>query len=399
MSLLIFDKKTGSKEKVKILYQFSKLEKFAPEQGKLGGIAVPYNEKTSDYRLMSFSKGAFKSFRKVPLFINHESWDVRSMIGATDFNDGESAVNFDAFLNLMDDDVTKKIIPLIQMGALEGVSIGAYILSKEDIYDEVTKERIETRITDAEIYELSLVTFQAFESAKIQLEKENDMPKKKTNKPVETENIETVILNEEKIADITEVDEVPAGAEVVNEVIVEETPAIEPSEPTVEDEAGNETVIPSETVVETPAAPVEEVIDETPVVETPAVEVPVQPEVECSKPIVEDEVAVLKKALSEKDAEIAKMKADSIEKEKLEVINELIKSGIIYKVQAERIQKSFKDAESIKEFYKDVPAVLSVVPKGADASEVTSSEVKKELYKDIAKQTSLSEEDFVKYNK
>lgn len=181
MALLLFSNKSKDqdKDKARFLFEFSSMEEFKPKEGKIGGVAVPYGEQTQDYRKMSFAKGAFTNPKKVTAYVNHDSWDVMSMVGISEFSDSDTALKFLMTLNLKDPDIINKIIPLIEMGALEGVSIGAYILKKESIYNE-DGEITETIITEAEIYELSLVTFQAFENAKIEANKnkEFDMTEK-----------------------------------------------------------------------------------------------------------------------------------------------------------------------------------------------------------------------------
>jgi len=365
-------KNKKGKEQVKLLFKFSQLEKFSPDQGKIGGVAVPYNQKTSDYRMISFKPGAFKNIKRVPCFINHEAWDVRSMVGAVNFTDTSSALMFEAALNMLDDMVTKKIIPLIDMGALEGVSIGCYILAKEDIYDQTTKERVETKITDAEIYELSLVTFQAFEDAKIKLSKECEMDKINLNQEAqpEQENKE-----ENKPEENKPEENKPEENEVVEEVVPEAAPDQIEEKPVEENQ-------PEENEVE------EEVIPEA---------APEQVENKPEEKMSNSEIENLKKINADKDNEILQLKNQINESAKKAAVEELIKNGVVYKSQFERIMKAFSNAEAINEFYKGIPAAFSVEPKGSNAEDVVQ-DIKKEKYRKLAKETSLKEEDFEKYN-
>lgn len=352
-------------DKVKVLYKFSQMEKFDTKNGIIAGIAVPYNEQTQDYRKMAFAPKSFKNLKKVSAFVNHDSWDVMSMVGVSEFKDTKGALKFKMTLNMKDPDILNKIIPLIEMGALEGVSIGAYIYKRE-IEEDEDGDITQITITESEIYELSLVTFQAFENAKIEANKENAMGKK-NNKPVEQK--ETITLQEEEVVVEETQDEESTEVEEVEEPTEEE--AVEESEET-EEEAE-----PVEETEEEETEPVEEVEEEEASIQTLSVE------------------QRLEAALKENE----ELKNNSNEKEKKDAVKDLVSKGIIYKAQSDRIMKQFNSAESILEFYKDLPASYSVEPKGEGQVDITSEEIKSELHSQLASETSLSKEDYDKYNK
>jgi HK97 family phage prohead protease len=370
-----FNDKNGNPEKIKLYQSFSEIKNFAKaNKGEISGVAVPYGQQTQDWRKLSFAMGAFKILKKTALFVNHDSWDVKAMVGATEYSDNPLGVLFKAKLNLKDKDVTEKIIPLIEMGALEGVSIGANILRKEDVYDD-TGERIGTIVTEAEIVELSIVTFQAFENAVIteSLAQEKNM----TNKPNKKNNEIVVLAETQDVETPVEPVVVPAEEVPVEEVPAEEVPVEEvPAAPVVEEEDSDDDYEEPTTV-----APV---VEENSSATTP----------EVFQMTFED----FKKQIAEKDAEILKLKKEANEKAKNDCIDNLIASGIIHTAQKERIFKSFDSALSITEFYKDVPASYSVKPKGQGPVDLTEESILEETYQELSKQTSLSAEDYKKYN-
>jgi len=390
MSILLFSKKdkTNGKEKIKVLHSFSKMDKesFKPSEGKIGGTAVPYNEQTQDWRKLSFAPGSFKSLQDVTAFVNHDSWDVMSMVGKSEFMDTVIALKFAMTLNMKDPDILNKIIPLIEMGALKGVSIGAYILKKEDSFDE-NGNRVATLITEAEIYEISLVTFQAFENAKIEAnKKENDM-----NGKTKTDNApEQIVLGQEGENEEQPTEATPEAGAEGEEVVEEEGEAGEEGE-VEEGEEGEESAEPESEEVPTEESPESE--DEPAGSEGDAEEASAEQEQEQVELSAEEKLKL-------KDEEIAQLKFERTETAKKQTVNELVKLGVIYKSQTERVLKSFATADLIKEFYKDIPASFKVEPQGEGTVDVTTEQVQAELYGSIANETSsLSKEDMLKYNK
>lgn len=392
--ILKFNKsKDGKNDYVKIFHTFSSMKTFAPADGKISGVAVPYRQKTNDWRKVSFAPGAFKNLKKTSLFVNHDSWDVKSMVGITDYKDTPMALMFEALLNKKDSDVMEKIIPLIEMGALEGVSIGAKVLAKEIIYDD-DEDIEEIVITEAEVRELSLVTFQAFDDAKITetLEQEKNMPKEsivtlseeeQTDKPAEQ--------TEEVVEESTETEEGSDNEETETENDTEET--TEDSEETSEEsneesEESEESNDESSEDGEPEGTESESESDESGSTEASE---------EQSDETLELSQEDFRKVIAEKDAEIAELKQKEIDKDKENCVAKLIEAGIVHNAQKNRILKSFTSAEAITEFYKDVPASFSVKPAGENAHDVTTDEINKEQRAELASQTSLSEDDFEKY--
>lgn len=354
MSLILFQEKDKNtdQDRIKFLFRFTQMEEFKAEDGVISGTAVPYNEQTQDWRKLQFAPKAFKKINKVSAFINHDNYDVLSMVGAAEFFDSPKSLKFKIKLNLKDPDVVNKIIPLIQMGALEGVSIGAFIYKKEIETDE-DGEFISVTVTEAEIYEISLVTFQAFENAKIEANKKG-ATNMKTKQELEAEARKIKLEKEAKTK---------ANAEKAELERIELANAGKPAGPKPSEES---------------ASP--EPVDEEEQLST-------------------EEQKTLKEELKKKTDEIEQLKKEKTDEAKKIVVNKLIASGIVHKSQTDRILKSFKSAEAITEFYKDVPASYSVKPKGEGAVDTTTEEIKAETYKRIASETSLSEEDLVKYNK
>lgn len=338
MTILLFSKSVLEDEnKIKFLFKFDQ-EKCKVSEGVLKGTAVPYNEQTQDWRKMSFAPGCFQDLQQVTSYVNHESWDVKSMVGVSNFSDSKKELRFEMQLNMKDPMITEKIIPLIEMGALEGVSIGADIFRREDVYDD-GGNRIETIITEAEIYELSVVTFQAFENAKIKAKKEFDMTKEEQDKKDAEEKKKIELAKQKQIKDDEDAklqkekeDKEKADAEAAKKKADEDTEELSAKEQ-------------------------------------------------------------LKKA----NDEIAQLKSEKIETAKKDAVKKLIQAGVVHKAQEERILKSFALADSIIEFYKDIPASFSTEPKGESGIDVTSDDINSELHAELAEETSLSKEDYKKY--
>lgn len=335
MSLVLFSnkkKKNSNMEEVRLMLRFSSMEKesFALGKGVISGVAVPYGKETNprDWRKVSFEKGAIKNLHKVSCFVNHQSHDVKAMIGVAEFEDSQDALRFTATLNQKDDDVSKKIIPLIEMGALEGVSVGVWITKREIVEDE-DGDIEQVIVTEAEVYELSLVTFQAFEDAKIEASQQEQAMNMKTKKEATGAKV-AVALNAE-----------------TKPVVVEETPMVE----------------------------------EEPVVETASIQ---------EKPEAL-ELAELRK-------ENALLKQGNTDSKKKIAVEALIASGVVHKAQTERIMNQFNSANSIQDFYKDVPASYSVTARGEDSVDVTNVQLNSEANEEIASQlSSVSAEDIEKY--
>lgn len=131
-------------------------------EGVIKGVAMQSGS-PDDGRSIVFSKKSVKANvgLEVPLFINHKSNDVTSMVGKATFNvmDGDNLM-VTARLNLKDDKVKNQIVPLIEMGTLKGFSVGVRI-------DEFTEEDEKFTVDKMTIQELSIVTFPAFSDAEI----------------------------------------------------------------------------------------------------------------------------------------------------------------------------------------------------------------------------------------
>lgn len=346
-NISLFKNNKGEDDQLKLLFKFSSMEDFSPKKGVIAGVAVPYGEQTQDYRKLAFRKGSFTNLNKVSAFVNHDSFDVAAMIGVVEFTDTPDALMFKMKLNLKDSFVTEKVIPLIEMGALEGVSVGAYILKKEDTYDDDSGDRISTDVTLSEVFELSIVTFQAFESAKIQANKEQEMHKKANDKSTPAIPAEVVTLEAEV--------ETPVEPEV------EAEPEAEVTEPEVE------------------------------------AEVEAEPEVELSVATMSNEQLI--ERLQAQDKKILELKQKETDKDKKLVVSELIKAGKLHKAQSDRVINKFDSADEIKEFYKDIPESFSVEPAGSDSADVTVGDVDQETCNRISSQSSVIEEgDIEKYN-
>jgi len=92
---------------------------------------------------------------------------------------------------------------------------------------------------------------------------------------------------------------------------------------------------------------------------------------------------------------LIKMAKDKIDADKLSAVESLIEKGIIVNSQKEKNLSQFSTKSDIEEFYKDVPALISVEPKGVDMKDVTIDDELKE----VARQSGLSLEDVKKYGK
>lgn len=335
--LLLFSEE---KNHIDFAFKLDKGETFSLLQGKVKGLAVPYNQKTDDWRKISFRKGAFKNLKGTSVYVNHASYDVRSMVGKTEYTDSTKGVLFDAALNIKDTLVSEKLIPLIEMGALDGVSIGAKIIRRETKLDD-DGDIEEIIIIEAEITELSFVTMQAFQDALIQANKKE------------------INMNEKE--------------KLEAEKLAKEAKAKEAAEKLAKEEA-------------------EDAAEEKLAKEAEA-------KLAAEKLAKEGNMTSedFKKELAAKDAEIAKLKQSSNDKGKKNLVQKLIETGIVHKSHEERILKSFASAEAIDEFYKDIPASFSVGPKGHGQSDVTADQIADELAASVASETSLKKEDIQKY--
>lgn len=92
---------------------------------------------------------------------------------------------------------------------------------------------------------------------------------------------------------------------------------------------------------------------------------------------------------------LLKLSQEKIDAEKLSAVESLIEKGIIINAQKDKVLNLFSSQSAINEFYKDVPASVTVEPKGADMEDVTFDSKLIEL----SKQTGQSIEDLKKYGK
>ena len=350
MSIVFFSKNQKNEDEVKFLLSFSSMGDFVPSLGKIKGVAIPYNQENKDWRKIKFAPKSIPELKKVTAFVNHESFNVMSMVGTSVFTDSKKSINFEMTLNLRDPDVVNKIIPLIEMGALEGVSVGARILKKKDEYDE-NGSYIGTIVLEAKINEISLVTFQAFEDAKIEASKKN-----KEFNMTEKEKIE---LAKQEQAKKDEAEKIKLAKEEQDKKDAEVKLQAEKDKKAADEKLKAE---------------------------------------EAAKNKPED--ITLQEQLTASQAEVTLLKSEKVNKEKKDAVDKLVRNGIVYNSQSERILKSFQSATDIEEFYKDIPASFSVDPKGAGTTDVTTDQIQLEKNKKIASElSSIDGDDIAKYNK
>ncbi|MCL2536957.1 MAG: HK97 family phage prohead protease [Coriobacteriia bacterium] len=115
-------------------------------------------------------EGAFaESIKKkstAPLLFNHER---NSVIGKLELEDCQEGVKVKAYLNL-NDDLAVKVKELIEMGALDSMSVG-FGIKRYELADQENPWR-NWLIHEAEIYEGSVVTIPANELAAIEKDHE-----------------------------------------------------------------------------------------------------------------------------------------------------------------------------------------------------------------------------------
>lgn len=98
----------------------------------------------------------------------------------------------------------------------------------------------------------------------------------------------------------------------------------------------------------------------------------------------------------EAKATIAKIENEKIENDKIIAFDNLVAKGIVAPAQKEKVLAKFSSKSEIEDFYKDVPASISVKAQGSDVVDGSIAEEDKKL-RELAKQTGQSIEDIRKY--
>lgn len=109
---------------------------------------------------------------------------------------------------------------------------------------------------------------------------------------------------------------------------------------------------------------------------------------------LESNQAKLQTEATEATAALAKITQETIKTEKLSAVDGLIEKGIIINAQKEKVLNQFSSKDEILEFYKDVPASVTVEAKGSDLEDPKPEDSK---LQELAKQTGQSVEDLIKY--
>lgn len=133
------------------------------------GVAVPYNDPTEIYERGAlfweqFAPGAFadsiaKRGSRVPLLLHHD--DRQLPVGKTvELSDTPGALRVVA--RVSDTAAGNDALTLIHDGVLDGLSVGFYSLG-----ERWNSERTERTITRAELRELSIVNFPAYDNARV----------------------------------------------------------------------------------------------------------------------------------------------------------------------------------------------------------------------------------------
>ncbi len=92
-------------------------------------------------------------------------------------------------------------------------------------------------------------------------------------------------------------------------------------------------------------------------------------------------------------AKLLKIEKETIESEKMSAVNALVEKGIITNAHKDKVLKTFASKSEIEDFYKDIPAIVSVKATGSDVEDPT---VDNELA-ELSRQTGLSVDDFKKH--
>lgn len=114
---------------------------------------------------------------------------------------------------------------------------------------------------------------------------------------------------------------------------------------------------------------------------------------EAEKKELETNYATAQSEVEKAKKTLLKIEKDNIEKDKMSAVNSLIEKGIVTNAQRDKVLKTFASKSEIEDFYKDVPAIVSVQAQGSDVEDVT---VESEL-QELSRQTGLSIDDLKKH--
>lgn len=155
------------------------------------GVAVPYNDPTEIYERGAlfweqFAPGAFadsiaKRGSRVPLLLHH---DDRSLPVGKTVELADTADALRVVARVSDTTDGNDALTLVHDGVLDGLSVGFFMLG-----EQWSQDRTERTVTRAELRELSLVNFPAYDNARVlAVRSAQDIPDEDDTDPVESDD-------------------------------------------------------------------------------------------------------------------------------------------------------------------------------------------------------------------